>query len=102
MDRAQDFILEVPLGRSKLKFFFDDALGNKLETVTQMMVVFCHIASHSHFDVCREIITTARIHDGDADLKDEEPYNHDKNDDANNVRAEDESENEDNDKGQER
>ena len=76
-------------------------MGDKLETVAQMMIVFCHITSHPHFDVSREIITTARVHDGYADLKDEEPYNYDKNDNADNVWTEDESENEDNQKGQE-
>ncbi len=101
MNSSQHFIFQVPLSRSKLNFFLNDALGDKLETVAQMIVIFCHITSHPHFDICREIITASRVHDGYAYLKDKKPDNRNENDNTKNVWAKHKSENKNYKKGQE-
>jgi hypothetical protein len=102
VNAAQDFIFEVPLCRSELDFFLNNTLRYKLKTMTQMMIIFCEFAAHTHLNIGGKIVAAAGVHDGNSDFEDEEPDNDDKKDGAENVRTEDEPENEDDEKGQKR
>ncbi len=60
------------------------------------MIVFSKLTAHSDFDIGSEIVTAAGVHDGDADLEDQEPYDDYEDDDADDIRTEDKLEDEHN------
>ena len=69
--------------------------------MSQMVIIFGQLTSHSHFNVWCEVIAASRVHDGNADLENEKPHYDNENNDAQNIWAEYKPENEDNKKSEE-